>query len=641
MKKAITVFAIMVIAAIGLYSMQTVDTSTQYRSSFRLNIQDFSEVQTHLLGTIAKTDINTEAGKETIKKEIAAARRKMKGIDIWLRYLEPIAYKKINGPLPVEWETEVFEKFEAPYKREGAGLTLAELYVEEEGASKDSLKKLVQLSIDATSIYLEDSITSNLETHHHFFLANRLFLLNLAAIYTTGFECPDTSRIIPELQAMLQDVETAYQLYNQGFPGKTLSEDYLGIYQRCIDFVRTQPSNYSDFDHFTFLRDYINPLFKINQQLMMVYKVYTKSFIDYSINNSATSIFSKDLYFGQSSKGIFRRVTDPAALAEIQEIGKLLFYDPILSGNDKRSCNSCHKSTQYFADTSTATSLQFDGKHFLPRNTPSLINATYNHLLMADGKHISLQKQARAVMMNGEELGSEEKALVEKVLSCNDYKNAFKRFLKYTPQETEITYEHIASALTIYYSKFSEFSTNFDNAMTAGTDVEPAVKTGFNLFMSKAQCGTCHFVPQFNGVKPPYVGSEFEVLGVPADTLYSRLSPDKGRHNINPSVETLNAFRTGSLRNIAHTKPYMHNGVFTSLQQVVDFYDGGGGAGRGLQVANQTLSSDSLHLSPSEKNSLVLFMTSLTENIKFEADPVHLPASKNKLLNTRLIGGVY
>ena len=177
--------------------------------------------------------------------------------------------------------------------------------------------------------------------------------------------------------------------------------------------------------------------------------------------------------------------------------------------------------------------------------------------------------------------------------------------------------------------------------MTNKKDIDVDAKKGFNLFMSKAQCGTCHFVPQFNGVKPPYVGSEFEVLGVPADTGYHSLSTDVGRFAVNAAPEMLNAFRTGTVRNAAHTKPYMHNGVFTTLEQVIDFYDAGGGAGKGLKVSNQTLRSDSLKLFPSEKKSLIQFIVSLTENIKFELAPQNLPASNVKLLNNRKVGGLY
>jgi cytochrome c peroxidase len=562
-------------------------------------------------------------------------------MDFWFRYLEPISYKKINGPLPVEWETEVFEKFEKPYKREGAGLTLALLYLDESSIKKDHLIELIQASLNATQTFYADSITNELKTYHHFFLCNRLFLLNLAAIYTTGFECPDTAQIIPELRLMLSNVGAIYQSFNESFPNTPLPLDYISLYKNAVAFANTQSNNYSQFDHFTFIKDYINPLFAFNQTLINQYHVVTKSYVDYSLSKKANSIFNKKLYTGQNPKGVFLRVNDNEALAEIEQVGKLLFYDPILSGNNSRSCASCHNPTTYFTDTATSTSLQYNKHDFLPRNSPSLINAEYNHLLMMDGKHLSLQQQTKAVISNPIEMSGDEKQILQKVLNCKEYNKTLQKLLKHTPQETEVTIDHIASAITVYYSKFSNAYSPFDKAMNENKSLSSSAKNGFNLFMSKAQCATCHFVPQFNGVKPPFVSSEFEVLGVPADTAYTKLSSDKGRYDVNPADETLNAFRTGSIRNAEHTSPYMHNGVFKTLSEVIDFYNAGGGAGRGLAVNNQTLSSDSLHLSPEEKNDLIHFIKSLNEDIQFENPPETLPISKNKTLNTRIVGGIY
>jgi cytochrome c peroxidase len=541
----------------------------------------------------------------------------------------------------VEWETEVFEKFEKPYKREGAGLTLAELYLEEQTVKKDSLIQLITASVAASATYSADSITKNLQNFSTFYLCNRLYLLNLAAIYTTGFECPDTSAVIPELSSMMMSVENIYSTYNQSFSNTALTDHYLSLYKQAIEFVNEQPQQYSSFDHFTFISNYVNPLFSINQQLIRQYKVASGSSVDYSLNKSATSIFSKQLYNGQNGKGIFLRVKDEAALAQLNETGKLLFYDPLLSGNNQRSCISCHKSTEYFTDTSVTTSLKYNRVEFLARNTPSLINANYNHLLMLDGKHISLQNQLTDVITSHDELNCNQEQLLQKILSCPDYKKRFKFLLQYTPQETEISFDHVLSALTFYYTKFSNYNAPFDDAINKQYSINDDVKKGFNLFMSKAQCATCHFVPQFNGVKPPYVGSEFEVLGVPKDTGYAGLSKDMGRYLVNPATETRNAFRTGSIRNADHTKPYMHNGIFNSLQQVIDFYDAGGGAGKGLTVPNQTLSSDSLHLTPLEKKELLLFISSLNEKIQFDDAPLSLPASTDKKLNKRKVGGNY
>src|SRR5215218_4716066 len=154
---------------------------------------------------------------------------------------------------------------------------------------------------------------------------------------------------------------------------------------------------------------------------------------------------------------------------------------------------------------------------------------------MLDGKHISLQNQTKDVITNPLEMACSEKEVMEKVLSCVDYKNGFKELLKYTPTEKEIGFSHIVSAITFYYSKFSKYYSPFDEAINTTKKLDAPAKRGFNLFMSKAQCATCHFVPQFNGVKPPYIGSEFEVLGVPADTGYKKLSADRGRYIINPA----------------------------------------------------------------------------------------------------------
>ncbi len=213
-QKLFTIFFIVFIGVLCSFSISNEPFAGQYISTYCLKLKGFNSQQLSLLSSIQQADINSRAGREQVRDQIAAARIELKGVDFWLRYLEPIMYKKLNGPLPVEWETEVFEKFEAPYKREGAGLTLAELYLDEEHIEKDTLLALVQRSIDASRTYVADSITNELKTHHHFFLANRLFLLNLAAIYTTGFECPDTSRIIPELRSMMKDVTGIYTSYS-------------------------------------------------------------------------------------------------------------------------------------------------------------------------------------------------------------------------------------------------------------------------------------------------------------------------------------------------------------------------------------------------------------------------------------------
>lgn len=640
MNKKITFIILIIFSLTITFSFTNNELDNDYLLNYQNKLNQFEKLEGELIELIKSEPLSTQ-GIEKIKNNILKVRLHFKGLDFWFRYLEPISQKKINGPLPIEWETEVFEKHEKPYKREGAGYTLALQYLEEEQIDKQVLLNLVNQSFTATQTYKADSITNLLKTYHSFYLCNRLFLLNLATIYTSGFDCPTKENILPELLNMMENVNTIYTSYNSTFPNQNLPENYLTIYKNAINFVANEPEEFNQFNHFGFIKNYVNPLFGINQQLINLYKVQSKSVVDYSLTKSATSIFSKNIYTGQNTKGIYLRVTDEKALTEINNLGKLLFYDPILSANNERSCASCHKPTEFFTDTNNKTALQYNKTDFLERNTPTLINSPYNHLIMADGKHINLQSQTSGVITNEKEMGSTEKEVLDKILSCDEYKNTLTYLLTLTPTQKEISFNHVISAITYYYSQFSNYNSPFDGAMNNQQNVSLEVQNGFNVFMGKAECGTCHFAPQFNGVKPPYVGSEFEVIGVPQTLAYASISNDKGRFLINPATETLNAFRTGTIRNAAKTKPYMHNGIFNTLDEVIDFYNNGGGAGKGLNIPNQTLSADSLQLTNLEKQNLIAFIQSLTENIPFEQAPKKLPKSTNKILNKRLVRGIY
>lgn len=638
--KATHLVLLSIIAVVSGVAFTNAPPSDPYRALYDARIAQFASAQQQLLRTIAISDVGTAAGREAVMNDLVQARTAMKAADLWLRYLGPLLYKRINGPLPVEWETEVFEKYERPYKRIGAGLTLAELYLGGTAVAKDSLMGLVQASILATDSFTLPPITNDLATPDHFLLADRLFLLDLAAIYTTGFECPDPARVVPELRRMMHDVAAAQEAYNARFPDAALPEAYLQHFTEAIAFVDAQPDEQARFDHFTFIQRYVDPLFAGMQQAIADHHVRSHSYMDYALGREARSLFAKDLYQGQEAKGIFRRVDDPAALAEIERVGRLLFFDPLLSGNNARSCASCHRPTCYFTDT-LATAPQFDRRGPLARNTPSLIDAGFNHLLMADGRHTTLQEQAEAVIASPTEMGGNTADALRKVMSCPDYRRAFQHLLRTTPQMHEVTIAHVVSAITFYYARFSTYRAPFDEAMDRGAPLDTAARRGFNLFMSKAQCGTCHFVPVFNGVKPPFIGSEFEVLGVPEDRAYAALSDDLGRFGVNPAPETRGAFRTGSLRNVEHTAPYMHNGVFATLTEVIDFYDTGGGAGHGLAVPGQTLASGPLDLSAAEKAGLLAFLHALNERIVPDTVPPALPRSADRTLAHRISGGTY
>jgi cytochrome c peroxidase len=201
-----------------------------------------------------------------------------------------------------------------------------------------------------------------------------------------------------------------------------------------------------------------------------------------------------------------------------------------------------------------------------------------------------------------------------------------------------------------YVGSLHSFDSPFDRYLRGeGEEIDPAVKRGFNLFMGKAVCGTCHFAPVFNGTVPPrFVDTESEVLGVPmtADTPRAELDPDLGRIANGKPAEAApffrHSFKTPTVRNIALTAPYMHNGVYETLEEVMHFYNIGGGAGLGIELENQTLPFDHLGLNEQETQDIIAFMEALTDTAGMTAVPARLPAfPEGSPLQHRVIGGKY
>jgi cytochrome c peroxidase len=179
--------------------------------------------------------------------------------------------------------------------------------------------------------------------------------------------------------------------------------------------------------------------------------------------------------------------------------------------------------------------------------------------------------------------------------------------------ENTISADEVTNALASYIRSLVKLNSRFDEYMRGneGTLSKQELK-GFNLFMGKAKCATCHFVPLFNGVTPPkYVSSETEVLGVPISLVDSTLDPDPGYYDVIGVDSYKHAFKVPSVRNINKTAPYMHNGAYKTLDQVMEFYNNGGAAGLGIHLPNQTLSKEPLRLTENEKEDIIAFMRSL------------------------------
>ncbi|MFW2376790.1 MAG: cytochrome-c peroxidase, partial [Cellulophaga baltica] len=299
--------------------------------------------------------------------------------------------------------------------------------------------------------------------------------------------------------------------------------------------------------------------------------------------------------------------SDTLKLKEKQLLGKQLFHDKMLSKNYEMACATCHIKDKAFTDGKKT----FDKNQI--RNTPTLRYAAYQQTFFMDGRSGSLEGQIVGVADNHDEFNLPMDSIVNRVRNEQHYKIQFDTL--YQGKRMEYNVRH---AIASYIRTLNSFDSKFDKNINGLEDTLTEEEiSGFNLFMGKAVCATCHFAPLFNGTVPPdYKDTEMELIGVPQenDTINAVISQDLGRYDKFKTEERKHFFKTPTVRNVEKTAPYMHNGVYTSLEQVVDFYNRGGGQGIGIEEAYQTLPFDNLNLTKKEQAELVAFMKTLTDS---------------------------
>jgi cytochrome c peroxidase len=404
--------------------------------------------------------------------------------------------------------------------------------------------------------------------------------------------------------------------------------------------------NEQTFDRMLFTRKYLIPLGQALTQIQLTLRIPFASQPS-AIRSDAASLYEKGVfntdYFAPDSNGSYS--PEKAAL------GELLFFDPILSDNSRRACASCHKPNKAFTDGNTK-SVSF-GFGELPRNSPTVINAGFQKKLFWDLRAASLEDQLDSVVNNVEEMHSSFEGVITKIDASPEYTAAFHKAFPET-KTSAITRAQIKCAIAVYERTLTGLNSRFDQYMQ-GNDaaLKPKEINGFNVFMGKAKCGTCHFAPLFNGSMPPFFDiSDHHALGVPVrDTMMKyKVDPDPGLMKINGEPYEQFSFKVPTIRNAALTAPYMHNGVFRTLEQVVDFYD----KAAGMQFMRDmrpdvtgipffTILPIELKLSNEEKADLIAFIGALTDTSAAASVPRHLPAFNAPFakLNTRAIGGDY
>ena len=184
-----------------------------------------------------------------------------------------------------------------------------------------------------------------------------------------------------------------------------------------------------------------------------------------------------------------------------------------------------------------------------------------------------LENQIESVMKNPEEFNLSPKEIKNKISSN---KILIEQFKKAFPQKKEITPYEIRNAIASYVRSLMPFNAKIDHYFAGKTKITQSEENGFNLFAGKAKCATCHFIPVYNGTVPPWFNnSESEVIGVPKNVAWKNaiIDADEGRYRLNQIEQLRFSFKTPTVRNIEKTAPYMHNGVFNSLEEIIKFYE--------------------------------------------------------------------
>lgn len=574
--------------------------------------------------------VKNDADADSLQALFIQCRRDYKRIEWLLDYFQPVLAGRVNGP-PVP-EVEEFEPGQT--LRPPTGLQVIEIYLFPvyKLTQKDSLLNALAV-LQSYSSRLEQGVPAHQLTDPAVLDAMRQSLFRLLALGITGYDTPEVQTGLSEAVITLQSVHSAFQPYAARLPAEQAGR----IDKNWSEAIRVleQASNVDSFDRVAFIRQQLYPLCRALQQARQTLGVPV----------ATAGRFLSPMVATLSDSGAFRpdylvNFGEFVSTADKVALGKVLFFDPLLSGNNARSCASCHQPERAFTDGKTK-SRAFRSRKTVLRNAPTLLNAGLQNAQFYDSRVTYLEDQAHDVLKNAHEMRTSPEEVVRKLSASSVYRQ---QFVETFP--TGLTAGNVRNALACYIRSLTSLNARPDRYLRGEpvslTDDE---RLGFNLFLGKAHCATCHFFPIYNGFIPPhYEKTESEIIGVPRQPTIrnARLDADSGKFNTFRKNNQQFAFKTPTVRNVALTAPYMHNGVYRTLDQVVDFYNRGGGQGIGIQLNGQTLPGKSLNLTQEEQGALVAFLTALTDTVGLTERPGRLPlVDGNRALSGRKIGGRY
>jgi len=280
----------------------------------------------------------------------------------------------------------------------------------------------------------------------------------------------------------------------------------------------------------------------------------------------------------------------------IEELGELLFFDSILSRQNKISCASCHKPEFAFADN-VSFSFGIDSLKGA-RNSPSAMNQSARNFHFWDGRSQSLEEQVVGPIENPVEMDVPLSFVVDKLNKHAQYRTFFIKIFGHTADK-----KSVIDAITSFERTLETNNSAFDCYMNASdtTKFSASAKRGREIFNVKGKCFDCHFGPDFTN-------DDFRNLGL----FNGKDLNDSGRFKITHDPKDIGRFKVSGLRNIALTAPYMHNGMFTTLMDVINYYN------TPDDFINNSKNRDSLLAKPlglteQDKKDLVAFLVSLTD----------------------------
>ncbi len=330
---------------------------------------------------------------------------------------------------------------------------------------------------------------------------------------------------------------------------------------------------------------------------------------------------------------IAERPENPTTPAKV-ELGRLLYFDPVLSGDNDVSCAHCHHPDLGLSDNrgrsmgkgGRGLGRDRQGGAVLRRGSPTVWNAAYNHLQFWDGRARDLEEQAEKPIQDPNEMDQDPVELEAELEAIPEYVRLFGRAFgngngngNGSDSGGVVSFARTSFAIAAFERTLLSQVSRFDRYARGERDaMSESERRGLNLFRSlKTRCFECHGPPTF-------ANPDFKVIGVP--DMQDLEAPDLGRGEIEGGEAYARAFKVPTLRNVALTAPYMHNGRFQTLSEVLDFYTHGGGAGQGLELDNLDDKIRPFALTAGEKRDLIAFLHALTDESRKPAIPERVPS---------------